>query len=166
MSGSEARIAKIIRLEQLAKVPESNVSDVRWQAAKLYWEEHHSGTPQKEISERVGKSQPHVCYMIKCWDICGRLIDGSALPEFQSIYHSSEVRGPSFDEDRPHSGGQRERRRPRPDDIHTRVAKLGWLADAIEPDAGALTAQDQKDLRHHIRTLERALAGIRAGRAA
>jgi len=154
------RIARIIELEGEAAKSEKIASAVRWETAKLYWEEAQSGTAKTDIAEKVGKSRPHVSYMVKCWEICGRKLMGSLadFPDFQSIYHSEQVRGPSAGTD--YGSGERE-----PDDVHTRVRKLAALASAITPDAGSLTAQERGRLRHAIRTLELAL-GNPAGRRA
>lgn len=82
------RIARIIELEG----KDRTASATRWETAKLYWEEAHSGTPQKDIAERVGKSRPYVCHMVKTWERFGNLAN---RPSFNEAYHSPEVRGPS-----------------------------------------------------------------------
>lgn len=147
------RIARIIELESAAAKPEQIASATRWEMSRLYWEEAQAGTSKTDIADKVGKSRPHVSYMVKCWEICGRKLMGSLadFPDFQSIYHSEQVRGPSAGTD--YGSGERE-----PDDVHTRVSKLAALASAIAPDAGSLTAQERGRLRHAIRDLELALA--------
>jgi hypothetical protein len=161
------RIARIIELESAAAKPEQVASATRWRIAKLYWEEHNSGTTQAEIAERVGKSRPHVSYMVKCWEVCGRLFSGrlSAFPDFQSIYRSAEVRGQSAEPTGRGNGGN-ERRQRQPDDIHTKVARFGYLAGDIAGSIGAVSGQERRELRHAIRAVERALAAGRPRKTA
>ena len=130
------RIARIIELERAAAKPEQLASATRWETAKLYWEEAHSGTTQTDIAAAVGKSRPHVSYMIKCWEITGKLLTGSlaSFPDFQTVYRSSEVRGQSAENG---TYGDGERRQRQPDDISTKVAKFGYLAGDI---AGSIAA--------------------------
>jgi hypothetical protein len=154
------RIARIIELESAAAKPEQVASATRWRIAKLYWEEHNSGTTQAEIAERVGKSRPHVSYMVKCWEVCGRLFSGrlSAFPDFQTIYRSPEVRGQSAEPPSGRGNGGTGRRQRQPDDIHAKVAKCCYLAEDIAGSIAATSGQDRNALRHAIRAVERALA--------
>jgi hypothetical protein len=162
------RIARIIELEGTAAKPERIASEVRWRIARLYWEEHASGTSQTEIAERVGKSRPHVSYMVKCWEVCGRLFKGplAKFPDFQTIYRSAEVRGASAENGTHERGGDGSRRQRQPDDIHAKVAKFGYLAGDIAGSIAATSGQERNALRHAIRSLERALAAGRPRRAA
>lgn len=161
------RIARIIELEGTAAKPEKVASEVRWETARLYWEEARSGTSQTDIAAAVGKSRPHVSYMIKCWEVCGRLFTGklAGFPDFQSIYRSAEVRGQSA-EPTSERGGDGSRRQRQPDDIHAKVAKFGYLAGDIAGSIAATSGQERNALRHALRTLERALAAGRPRRAA
>jgi hypothetical protein len=148
----EQRIARIIELESQASKPESAASAVRWETARLYWEEYRAGTPQKDIAEKVGKSRPHVCYMVKCWEICGRKITGD-LPDFQTIYRSPEVRGQSADISDPGRGSSEPRER-KADDIHSQTAQFTGLAPAIAAGMPALSERERRAVRHAIRTIE------------
>jgi hypothetical protein len=88
----EKRIARIIELEGRAEKPVRLSSAIRWQTSKLYWEEANSGTTQTAIAARVGKSVPHVHYMVKIWERYGGHPD---KPDFQSLYQSREIRSNS-----------------------------------------------------------------------
>jgi hypothetical protein len=157
----EQRIARIIELEGNATKPERIASEVRWETARLYWEEYQSGTSQAAIAEKVGKSRPHVTYMVKCWDITGRHMadDLASFPDFQTIYRSPEVRGQSADiSDSPSRDSGRERRQRKPDTVHEWVEKFGYLAERIAEYPDGMTMSERKTLRHAIRSIERVIA--------
>jgi hypothetical protein len=90
------RIARIIKLEGAVAKPERIASAVRWETAKLYWEEVQAGTQQKDIAARVGKGKPHVHYMVRCWiyviESGLETQDLSSLPDFQGLYRSDVIR--------------------------------------------------------------------------
>ena len=140
------RIARIIELEGQAARPEKIASAVRWETAQLYWEEFHAGTPQKDIADRVGRSRPHVCYMVKCWEIYvvrpGFEFDSyEALGDFSAAYRSEQVRGADSqgngqEQPQPEGAG---RRRQRPRHKETQPASDDYSAHGlVEKIAGAV----------------------------
>lgn len=150
------RVQSIIEHERAAKEPSAEAGRHMWEAAREICEEVTAGKSQKELAMEIGKSQTHVCWMNKTWKLCSAI---TPLPDFYDIYYSVEVRGASAGTDYGDRSGNQT------DDVHTRVSKLAWLAEAIMPDAGSLTAQERGKLCHAIRTLELAL-GERGRRAA
>jgi hypothetical protein len=87
------RIEEIIQLEKMADRDDGTLSQQRWRAAKLIWEEIQEGATKASLAERIGKSRQHVLYMWRSWDLVGRNLDYGDLPPFNGIYSSSEVRG-------------------------------------------------------------------------
>src|SRR5579863_1373665 len=64
---------------------------LHWKAAELIAAELADGKSQRELAHEIGKSQPHVNRMVRCW----RLRDTHGYQSFGELYHSPEVRGPS-----------------------------------------------------------------------
>jgi hypothetical protein len=76
------RVQQIIRLEKEA-------DDAQWEAARLISEELAEGKSQRQLAREIGKSQPHVLYMHRCW----RLRDNySYHSSFSEVYNSPEIR--------------------------------------------------------------------------
>jgi hypothetical protein len=84
------RIEHIIEHERLADKLDEQSEEHRWEAARLISEELADGTSQHELAARISKSQPHVFYMKRCWE----LRDNSSYQSFDQLYGSPEVRGP------------------------------------------------------------------------
>jgi len=92
----EDRIEEIKFHLSAAEGPDRQAGIHMWEAARLIWEEVDSGTSRRELAREIGKSHTHVRYMYNCWDLVGRKTDGD-LPNFNEVYHSSEVRGENED---------------------------------------------------------------------
>jgi hypothetical protein len=107
------RITDIINHIKLADESEATASEHNWAAAQLIWEEVDDGATQKSIAAAIGKSETHVSFMRKCWEVKVASIGltGFALSDlgsFYEVYNSVEVRGESAARDRgtgPGSGG-------------------------------------------------------------
>lgn len=113
------RITKIKGYVRIADQSEATSSEHNWMAAELIWEEIDSGTPQKEIARAIGKSEAHISFVKRCWEL--RVIK-TGLEEFEygdlgsffQFYNSEEVKGESA-RDRSGSGDGEpgsDRRRP------------------------------------------------------
>lgn len=66
----------------------------RWEAARLIVEELDSGKSQAQLAREIGKSQPHVHRMAKCWNLYLKVLP-SERPSLNEVYNSPEVRGPA-----------------------------------------------------------------------
>lgn len=107
------RIDEIIYHETAADAESSTRSAHRWQAAKLIYEEVESGKTKYKLAQEIGKSQHHVRWSARCWDLVGKhYADGnefSDFPNFNDTYHSDMIRGdqelPS-EERKPRSSGR------------------------------------------------------------
>jgi hypothetical protein len=94
------RIEEIKKHLSIADEEEISVSDHRWEAARLIWEEiEESGISFRRLGDEVGKSHSHVRYMYRTWDLIGSRLPSNALPNFNTSYNSPEVRGETADED-------------------------------------------------------------------
>jgi hypothetical protein len=78
------RVQEIIRLEKNAEVNQ-------WEAARLISEELADGKSQRQLAQEIGKSQTHVRYMAKTFEIFGE--NHGVHGSFDLAYHSPEVRG-------------------------------------------------------------------------
>lgn len=112
-----SRIERIRELEQQAEKPAATDSALRWEAAKLYWEEvTESKRSKADIARDIGKSAMHVLYMFRCWDVVvvkhGMPHDDyTSLPPFNQTYNSSEVREPGQDDVSDTGGNKPSRKR-------------------------------------------------------
>jgi hypothetical protein len=97
---NESRICEIMDHLRKAENEGGTVSEHNWAAAKLIWEEVQAGTRQKDLAERIGKSQAHISRLKKCWQVFV-VIPGveypslRALGSFYEAYNSPEVHGES-----------------------------------------------------------------------
>lgn len=96
-----------------AEGPDRQSSHHMWVAAQLIWEEIEEGKSRRQLAQEIGKSHTHVRYMYNCWDLVGRKVmtgeaDTEALPNFNEVYHSTEVRGDPDEQGRG-EGKRRER---------------------------------------------------------
>jgi hypothetical protein len=114
---NQGRITKIRKYVRIADEHEVKASEHNWMAAELIWEEIDSGTPQKEIAQAIGKSEAHVSFVKRCWQL--RVVDtgleGFAfgdLGSFYEFYNSSQVRGESAGGDHGGGSGSGDRRKP------------------------------------------------------
>ena len=64
----EDRVQQIIKLEAEADQAEATASEIRWEAARLIWEELQSGKPQRQLAREIGKSQGHVSKCSAMWE--------------------------------------------------------------------------------------------------
>jgi hypothetical protein len=154
------RVQSIIEHEKAAREPNANAGAHMWAAAREIWEEIQDGKQQKELATEIGKSRTHICWMNKCWEMCGRM---PALPDFYDAYYSVEVRGASAGTD--YEGRGRDRR---PDDIHTWASEVARYASRIADEPAGwplLDAAERGALRHAVRSIERVLSA-RKGRSA
>ena len=67
-------------------------------AAQLIWEEIDSGTQQKAIAKAIGKSEAHVSFVKRCWELRDDQagLEGFTfgdLGSFHEFYNSEEVKG-------------------------------------------------------------------------
>lgn len=85
--------------ENAAEMPEGQASYHKWWAAKLIAEVVDSGTSQRELGQQLGKSNTHVRYMYRSWNLVGRKLyvsgneEMEGMPNFSTVYNSDEVRG-------------------------------------------------------------------------
>jgi hypothetical protein len=128
------RIAEIKRHLSIAEGDERTVSAHRWEAARLIWEEIEEGKSRRELAREIGKSHTHVRYMYNCWDLVGRklVVSGGsdALPNFQAVYMSDEIRFPEDDEHKAQERHQRQREREQED--HTAHGLVMRAANAVD----------------------------------
>jgi hypothetical protein len=157
------RIRRIIELENLSSSRNLATSGEKWEASRLIWEEVTAGKTKTELGREINKTAMHVLFMYRCWDIVVvqsglSYGDYGSLPSFYAIYNSPEVRGnPPDSSSQGRSRGNRE-----PEDVHSRVSRLGYLASAIAADISSLDERERRSIRHSIRSLERALSGLKA----
>lgn len=119
----KARIARIKNYVRTADASEAKASEHNWMAAELIWEEIDSGTSQKDIAKAIGKSEAHISFVKRCWEL--RVIK-LGLEEFQyadlgsfyEFYNSAQVKGESAGSDREGSGDRKHDRRE-PDGDYT-----------------------------------------------
>lgn len=174
----ESRIARIASLMGTVRAANGQ----RWESAMLIWQEHNEAGKSfpvlsAEIKAAGGHSSlGHLSRMDRCYakareelfpgyrelgmifgngftidDIGKRGFPYDQLPEFSELSSDPEIR---------EGRESREHRRPRsPDTIHDLVEKFGSLAEAIARYPDGLSMSDRKELRHSIRSVERAIAG-------
>lgn len=112
------RMEEIKSHVKIADENEATASEHNWMAAELIWQEVESGTTQKAIAKAISKSEAHVSFVKRCWQL--RVVDtgleGFAfgdLGSFYEFYNSPEVRGDSAGRDRDGGGsGSGDRRKP------------------------------------------------------
>lgn len=126
----DGRIEKIKHHLAAAEGPDRQASHHLWVASQLIWEEVEAGTSRRQLAQEIGKSHTHVRYMYNCWDLVGRKVmtgaaDTEALPSFNEVYHSTEVRG---DSDQGSGDGKR---REREVDDHSAHGLTSRAATAI-----------------------------------
>lgn len=154
------RVERIIELERQAEKPVVINSRVRWELARLYWEEIEAGKSKAELAREIGKSTMHVLFMYRCWDITVAQTkmeynDYGGLPPFNSIYNSPEVRGQSAESVAPAIG---ERRQRKPETVYDLIEKFDGIAEALATYPDELAMSGIKTLRHAIRRVERRIA--------
>ena len=103
------RIEQIKKLLAMADEEELSVSEHRWEASRLIWEEIEDGATQRGLAKEIGKSHTHVRYMYNTWNLIGQRLPADALPNFNTAYNSPEVRGEAADEEDSGSGDRRRR---------------------------------------------------------
>lgn len=81
----EDRVREIIECER-------SLEKDGYRAAELISAELSDGRSQREVAADIGKSQPHVLYMGRVWEVWGDN-PGYQRPPFNEAYHSPEVRG-------------------------------------------------------------------------
>lgn len=83
------RVDQIIQHEAAAVQSAQEAEAHRWEAARLISEELADGMSQRALAAEIGKSQPHVSYMAKCW----AQRDNHGYHSFDELYHSADIRG-------------------------------------------------------------------------
>jgi hypothetical protein len=81
------------------------------------WEEVEAGRAKKELAREISKHPNHVRWMVRCWELVGKDIPGypnGALPPFNDVYKSTEVRGDSGQDPDREDGRTRAARAARP----------------------------------------------------
>lgn len=128
------RVAEIKRHEAIADRDDAKTSEHRWKAAELIWAEITDGKSRRALAGEIGKSHTHVRYMFNCWDMVGRklVVSGgaSALPNFNTIYTSEEVRESA--EENVEEAGHKARRGRYSDQDQTDYSASGLVAQAYE----------------------------------
>lgn len=163
------RIIKIKGYVRIADASEARASEHNWMAAELIWEEIDSGTQQKVIAREIGKSEAHVSFVKRCWEL--RVIKTGLeeftygdLGSFYEFYNSAEVRGESADRERGDGGNGGDRRKPSGDYTASGLVTQAYTAiDALERNRAhhqLLTEEDLERLRElpaRIRALLRTI---------
>jgi hypothetical protein len=96
------RIARLRELEEIASGRDQDTSVMKWEAARLYWEEVDSGRSKADLARQIDKSAMHVTYMCRCWEnfVVKPGIEWLGEPDYASLgsfymaYNSDDVRGP------------------------------------------------------------------------
>lgn len=148
------RMEEIKSHVKIADENEATASEHNWMAAELIWQEVESGTTQKAIAKAISKSEAHVSFVKRCWQL--RVVDtgleGFAfgdLGSFYEFYNSPEVRGESADRERGGSGDGdgSDRRKPSGDySAHGLTVQAYSAIDALCRNKGHQQLLSEEDL--------------------
>jgi len=98
------RVGQIIEHERLAEELQAQSDQHRWEAARLIAAELADGKSQRQLSQEIGKSQTHVSFAAKTWELYGGDYLGNRLRlTWNDAYHGPAVRSKRNDEPDPES---------------------------------------------------------------
>lgn len=67
--------SRYARKEDMIAHLQDKIEGLRWELARMIWEESEKGVQLYVIAEEIGKSRGHVGLMRKCWERAGNCPD-------------------------------------------------------------------------------------------